>query len=315
MRIVVLILCLLAGNAYAWLDDDPTTDADIWEQGGEYDADTRKARAELGLIERIDIPLEKQPITKEGVDALTKQATAGDADAQWRLCTVYFYGRAALYGVGASWEKALYWCQRGAEQGNARAQYWLARVYADNIITDITQISKYRSRYTINQLDRNKMLYWLTRGAEQGDYRAQHLLGLFYGHKVLYRLNLVPEYLEMPERAQMMLKFKWVCLGWERMPSEHWLKKRAKKECEGNPSDNVSQPELVQIQRIITEYSPKSDMEAKSIADAMIPLKYRKEEELSLPDDQVQEMIEESVSDQQIQDEFLRHYRIHNMPE
>lgn len=90
-----------------------------------------------------------------------KAALQGNAVAQYSLGRCYFNGD----GVGEDTSKAVYWFRKAAEQGNADAQLDLGACYAMG--TGVT-------------MDLAQSVYWHRKAAEQGDARGQLTLGLFY---------------------------------------------------------------------------------------------------------------------------------------
>ena len=96
-------------------------------------------------------------------------ADKGDADAQYRLGSLYAEGK----GVEQNDATALVWYQRAAEQGNALAQYNVGASYVAGL-----GIAK-------SDVDAVK---WFRRAADQGMPFAQLNLGLMYaaGHGVPY---------------------------------------------------------------------------------------------------------------------------------
>ena len=94
-------------------------------------------------------------------------ADKGDAEAQYRLGTLYAEGK----GVAQNDATAMTWFKRAAEQGNALAQYNAGASYAAGL-----GVGK-------NEADAAK---WFRRAADQGMPFAQLNLGLMYaaGHGV-----------------------------------------------------------------------------------------------------------------------------------
>jgi uncharacterized protein len=82
-------------------------------------------------------------------------ANQGDARAQYYLGAIYANGQ----GVPQDHAKALKWFRLGANQGDARAQYYLGATYANA-----------------------EALQWFRLAAEQGDARAQYYLGAMYAN-------------------------------------------------------------------------------------------------------------------------------------
>jgi TPR repeat protein len=91
-------------------------------------------------------------------------AEKGNADAQYRLGTLYAEGK----GVPQSDATAAEWFQRAADQGNAMAQYNLGVSYGEGL--GVTK-------------DDKKAAAWFRRAAEQGMPYAQLNLGILYAEK------------------------------------------------------------------------------------------------------------------------------------
>jgi len=92
---------------------------------------------------------------------LAKRAEAGDAVAQYRLGTCYYFGQ----GVAQDYKEAAKWDMKSAEQGNAIGQHYLGWCYYDG--KGVTQ-------------DYKEAVKWFTKSAEQGNPRAQYYLGTCY---------------------------------------------------------------------------------------------------------------------------------------
>jgi TPR repeat protein len=98
---------------------------------------------------------------RRSAQLLRKAAEQGDADAQFRLGTMYRKGR----GVGQDDAEAVKWYLKAAEQGQAKAQHSLAWMY--------------RRGSGVPQ-DYSEAVTWFRRAAEQGYARAQNSLGRMY---------------------------------------------------------------------------------------------------------------------------------------
>jgi hypothetical protein len=109
-----------------------------------------------------------------------KAAEQGNANAQCNLGYNYEVGR----GVPKDLEKAYYWYEKAAEQGNARAQLNFGLCYENG-----RGIAK----------DIEKANYWYAKAAEQGNTRAQSNLGLNYakGRGVPKDLNIARHWLTL----------------------------------------------------------------------------------------------------------------------
>ena len=88
-------------------------------------------------------------------------AEEGDARAQYYLGIMYANGE----GVPENDRQAAYWFRKSARQGNSQSQYHLGIMYAngDGVPEDDPQA-----------------VYWLRKSAKQGDARAQFHLGVMY---------------------------------------------------------------------------------------------------------------------------------------
>ena len=97
----------------------------------------------------------------EAVKWFRKAAEQGDSDAQFNLGYCYYYGK----GVFQDYEEAVKWYRKAAKQGNATAQFNLAVCYknGDGILKSIVLAVK-----------------WYRKAAEQGYAAAQYVLGICY---------------------------------------------------------------------------------------------------------------------------------------
>ena len=88
-------------------------------------------------------------------------AEEGDARAQYYLGIMYANGE----GVPENNRQAAYWFRKSARQGNSQSQYRLGMMYAngEGVPEDDTQA-----------------VYWFRKSAKQGDARAQFNLGVMY---------------------------------------------------------------------------------------------------------------------------------------
>lgn len=86
-------------------------------------------------------------------------------------------GVSLYYGVGVpqDYEKATQWFRKAGEQGDAEAQMWLARCYAQG-----KGVEKNEERY----------MEWLRKAAEGGHVEAQYTLGMNY---IDNRGNVAPD--------------------------------------------------------------------------------------------------------------------------
>ena len=93
------------------------------------------------------------------ISALTKDANAGDIEAQIQLADLYEQG----FGVSLDHGQAAYWYRKAAEQGASKAQSRLGQMYLRGI--GVPE-------------DPEQAADWLSKSAEQGDATAEvNLLG------------------------------------------------------------------------------------------------------------------------------------------
>lgn len=94
------------------------------------------------------------------VDFFIRKARLGDAEAQYHLGSIYYYG---LYDEPKNFELAEEWYRKSAEQGNADAQYMygkMCELYGEN----------------------EQAVEWYRKSAEQGKADAQYSLGKMYDY-------------------------------------------------------------------------------------------------------------------------------------
>lgn len=121
------------------------------------------------LISQMVIPSKNllQPIVQKQAlqpsltpfEEIVQKANAGEADAQNRLCVMYYDGE------GTQKNEALKWCLLAANQGHAVAQYNLSIMYTNG------QGAK---------KDDKEAFYWMKSSAEQGFATSQYYLALMY---------------------------------------------------------------------------------------------------------------------------------------
>lgn len=95
-----------------------------------------------------------------------RAAEQGNAEAQYRLARCYVFGK----GVKRNYKKHVEWCTKSAQQGYAEAEEWLIMLYS----TDF--------RLPGHELDYEKAVKWIRKGAERGDTARQASLGGCYWH-------------------------------------------------------------------------------------------------------------------------------------
>lgn len=95
---------------------------------------------------------------------ILKKAEQGDATSQFELGTLYYYGTLSIKG---DMDRAIYWYERAAQQGNIASQ------------SQLGYVCYYLIPYRLNQA-----FYWCQRAAEQGHVGSQLQLGGMYlnGH-------------------------------------------------------------------------------------------------------------------------------------
>ncbi len=93
------------------------------------------------------------------IESLRQTAEAGNADSQYSLGTIYYYGE----GVKKDVAEAIKWFRKAADQGDVLAQYSLGMCYHDGIKKDLVESAK-----------------WYRKAADQGNVFAQYYLGLCY---------------------------------------------------------------------------------------------------------------------------------------
>ena len=97
----------------------------------------------------------------QDIEQLRKAAEQGDAETQFSLGRIYFFGR----GVPQDHKQAAKWYRQAAEQGHTKAQFMLGEMYA---------------RGSGVPWDYRETVKWYRRAAEAGDAGAHFKLGLMY---------------------------------------------------------------------------------------------------------------------------------------
>ena len=100
-------------------------------------------------------------VSAQNIAELKKQATAGDAKAQYNLGVAYANG----YGVPEDEAEAVRWWRKAADQGNANAQYRLGVSYSLG-----QGVGK----------DGAEAAGWYRKAADQGKLDAQFMVGMAY---------------------------------------------------------------------------------------------------------------------------------------
>lgn len=148
------------------------------------------------VILAVNVLLSTQVLASNFNETL-KKAQQGDAQAQYEVAEVYYFG------VGASKEdaKALEWYQKAAEQGHVKAQNALARIYisgegaAVNIKAALACLAKGVQQGDVDSIyylaslfeegkgvvqSFSRAKYWLEQGMKQKDGFMTYQLGSFY---------------------------------------------------------------------------------------------------------------------------------------
>lgn len=128
---------------------------------------------------------------------LRKKAVAGDADAQFEIGRLYYFGKY----VSKDWKEATKWWHKAAEQGNVFGQTFLGFMYynGEGEPKDLKEASKWwrlaAEQGNITAQTSIGMMYysgkgvpknipesfkWFWKAAEQGDASSQHMIGLMY---------------------------------------------------------------------------------------------------------------------------------------
>lgn len=95
-------------------------------------------------------------------DALLAAATAGDAEAQFKLAEIYLRGDRQV----RDYSEALSWYEKSARQGNVKSQYQLGKIY------------QYGTGTAEKDLERS--FEWFLKAAEQGHVPSETQVSLMY---------------------------------------------------------------------------------------------------------------------------------------
>ena len=112
------------------------------------------------------------------LDALQVSARQGDVEEQLRLAECFYSGRYVmrrrnqLVSIRRDVGQAFYWWSRAAEQGNAKAQFWLGRCYWFGEGTDEDRTEACRWFVAAAEQGDEESIIWLQRAAEQGNRDA-----------------------------------------------------------------------------------------------------------------------------------------------
>jgi uncharacterized protein len=158
-----------------------------------------------------------KPLPKD-FKSLKVMAEKGDAEAQFRLASNFYYGE----GVKKDYGQSFKWAFLSAAQGNPKAQYRLARLYssgrgvlrdekkADALfkesfrgLINLARQNDSKAQYNLGQMyrlnrgveiDEREAVKWYRKSAEQGYPNAQHNLGVMYGMGKGVEQNYVTAY-------------------------------------------------------------------------------------------------------------------------
>jgi len=119
---------------------------------------------------------------KEAFTYYELAAEQGDARAQYKVAWMYANGQ----GVAKDIEQAINWYGKASDQGDADASYSIGLIYKDGYHGD-SEASLIPLKHTLIR----KAFIWFTKAAEQGNIRAQFELSLIsvgeYNRALLYR--------------------------------------------------------------------------------------------------------------------------------
>jgi len=137
-----------------------------WEQReaiqrAEEERLTKEARIASIIERKWDAALNGQTAV---VEWILQEAEQGSAEAQYRACFMYLYGKC---GVVPETDKAIHWCQKATEQGHPSAQGILSALYFEGL-----GVKK----------DYKKAVEWSQKAAEQGDTLGQCILAGCYSN-------------------------------------------------------------------------------------------------------------------------------------
>ena len=104
-----------------------------------------------------------------------KSANQGNAKAQRKLGGMYFFG----YGVSRDFEKAAYWYEKSANQGNIGAQYDLGMMYVGGHGVSRDYVEAYKwlllSRSIVRTLKYKNVIFLEERMTEEEKLEARDL--------------------------------------------------------------------------------------------------------------------------------------------
>ncbi|MBL1431719.1 MAG: sel1 repeat family protein [Robiginitomaculum sp.] len=108
------------------------------------------------------------PDYKKAALLFTQTANQGDADSQYYLGRMHFFG----LGVPEDYETAIFWYLKAAKQGHAKDQLVLGDIYS--IASNMQSGSEQKWEY------KRESFTWRRKAAEQGMARAQHRVAEAY---------------------------------------------------------------------------------------------------------------------------------------
>ncbi|MFZ0913288.1 MAG: tetratricopeptide repeat protein [Candidatus Korobacteraceae bacterium] len=165
-RWLVWALLITASGAWAQQSAPPASDQKVIRS---WEATVRLFELQCRLPTAFD---------QKSIAAFKQQAASGDAVAQCGLGRMYSLGK----GVPEDYAQAAFWYRKAAEQGNAHAQCNLGLMLV--LDTGLRQASALGyalgSGVPQNVPQNDEALLWFRKAAEQGDAKAQMVLGALY---------------------------------------------------------------------------------------------------------------------------------------
>ena len=135
---------------------------------------------------------------------LLKKAELGDAETQFSLGEIYYYGRYHNgFAVPKDYKKAAEWFTKAANQGNACAYIALMKMSPQGLVElendeeiklellKKAEAGDAKAQFRLGEMyyydqsvlqDYNKVIEWFTKSANQGNIDAQFALGDIYHH-------------------------------------------------------------------------------------------------------------------------------------
>jgi hypothetical protein len=159
----VACVAVICGAATAWQVNKAKANERLLKEAKQtrLSADQGDAKAEVRLGSMYYYGRGVPQDYAEALRWYRKAADQGDAMAQYDVGSRYYYGQ----GVSQDYAEALRWYRKAADQGDARAQCGLGSMY-------------YYGQGT--QQDRAEAANWYRQAADQGQAKAQYDLGYMY---------------------------------------------------------------------------------------------------------------------------------------